>query len=400
MSRSLLIAVAVSLAGGMVLGARFAPQDGIITATGLFVLACLALGVAHLVARREAEPGPLRRRLRLVVLIALGIVVGSVTLGALFMFVSVHDAWVTAVAALLSGIVALRAAQLLAAPTVRDVRRVRDGLVAIGEGRDPGPLPVGGSGEVADLARAAALMRERLAEREAEREAAERARRDLVAAVSHDLRTPLSALQLLSDAIADGLGTETERRDDARRMGAHVRALGALVDDLFEIARIEAKDIRWTMEQVRLEALVEETVDALRPAAARGARLSAELPGDLPPLRANPEKLQRVLFNLVQNALRHTPSDGSVVVRAQAAAGGEAVEVEVADTGSGIPAADRERVFETFYRAGAEGAARSDGNAGLGLAISRAIVEAHGGRIWVADAASGTRVRFSIPAAA
>ena len=112
--------------------------------------------------------------------------------------------------------------------------------------------------------------------------------------------------------------------------------------------------------------------------------------------RANPEKIQRVLFNLIQNAIRHTPADGSVVVRAEPAADG--IEVEVADDGDGIAPEERERVFTAFYRGGAE-SARTGAGAGLGLAVSRAIVEAHGGRIWLAETPVGTRVRFSLPAA-
>ena len=104
---------------------------------------------------------------------------------------------------------------------------------------------------------------------------------------------------------------------------------------------------------------------------------------------------QRVLFNLIQNAIRHTQADGSVVVRA-AAASGPAIEIEVADSGPGIAADERDRVFEPFFQGG-DRAARSDGGAGLGLAISRAIVEAHGGRIWLADAERGTCVRFRLP---
>jgi signal transduction histidine kinase len=104
-----------------------------------------------------------------------------------------------------------------------------------------------------------------------------------------------------------------------------------------------------------------------------------------------------VLFNLIQNAIRHTPADGSVVVRAEPIA--DRIEIEVADNGDGIAADDREHVFTAFYRAGAD-AARTNGGAGLGLAVSRAIVEAHGGRIWLPDSEHGTRVRFSLPVAA
>ena len=104
------------------------------------------------------------------------------------------------------------------------------------------------------------------------------------------------------------------------------------------------------------------------------------VPADLAVPRANPEKLQRVLFNLIQNAIRHTPADGTVSVYAEPVAAG--VEIEVADTGEGIAAAQRERAFEAFW---------------MGLAVARAIVEAHGGRIWIAEAPRGTRVRFALP---
>ena len=176
-------------------------------------------------------------------------------------------------------------------------------------------------------------------------------------------------------------------------MRTHVAALSGLIDDLFELSRIEAGEISWTMRQVELRELIDDTVAAMRaPAEARGRR------GSPPSCRrarllaeADAEKVQRVLFNLIQNAIRHTPADGSVTVRARPPGGG--VEVEVADDGEGIPAGDGERVFEPFYRGDAS---RGEDGAGLGLAISRAIVEAHGGRIWLEDAAPGTRVRFTL----
>jgi len=117
------------------------------------------------------------------------------------------------------------------------------------------------------------------------------------------------------------------------------------------------------------------------------------VPAGLGPAEAHPEQLRRVLLNLIQNAIRHTPADGSVTVSAEAADG--RLEVEVADTGDGIAAPERDRVFEPFFRGGTE-AARTRSGAGLGLAIARAIVEAHGGRIWLADSPGGTRVRFSL----
>ena len=122
--------------------------------------------------------------------------------------------------------------------------------------------------------------------------------------------------------------------------------------------------------------------------------MRAELETPVAPVEANPDKVQRVLFNLIQNAIRHTPPDGSVTVRAVDAQG--AVEVEVADTGTGIPADVGDRVFEPFFRTDAS---RTDGGAGLGLAIARAIVEAHGGRMWLEHPPTGAAVRFRLPGA-
>jgi signal transduction histidine kinase len=241
----------------------------------------------------------------------------------------------------------------------------------------------------------AAALAVRLAMEERARHEVEEARRALVAAASHDLRTPLASLRLLVDAIEDGVATGETRDRYLAEIRTHVRVLSDLIDDLFELSRIEAGDISWSLRQVELGELIGETVAAMRaPAEQRGVRLAAELPTAGVRAEADAEKLQRVLFNLIQNAIRHTPADGSVTVRARPH-GGE-VEVEVADDGEGIPAGAGEQVFEAFYRGDAS---RGEDGAGLGLAISRAIVEAHGGRIWLEDAMPGTRVRFTLPAA-
>ncbi len=234
-------------------------------------------------------------------------------------------------------------------------------------------------------------MRQAMEERM--RRQVEEARRNLVAAASHDLRTPLASLRLLVEAIDDGVAGEDRDRYLAE-VRTHVAVLSDLIDDLFELSRIEAGDIAWTMRQVELGDLIGDTVAAFRIAAEeRGVRLAAELPDGRVVAAADAEKVQRVLFNLIQNAIRHTPADGSVTVRAKG--GPDGVEVEVADSGEGIPVGEGERVFEAFYRG--DGSRGEDG-AGLGLAISRAIVEAHGGRIWLEDGDPGTRVRFTLPA--
>ena len=246
----------------------------------------------------------------------------------------------------------------------------------------------------AGIALAGALAARLAMEERAGREV-EAARRQLVAAASHDLRTPLASLRLLIEAIDDEVATGETRDRYLGEIRTHVGVLSDLIDDLFELSRIEAGDISWTMRQVELGELIDDTVAAMQaPAAERGVRISAELPTGELIAQANAEKVQRVLFNLIQNAIRHTPADGSVTVRARPA--GKGVEVEVDDSGEGIPAADGERVFEAFYRGDAS---RGEDGAGLGLAISKAIVEAHGGRIWLEPGAPGTRVRFTLHSA-
>jgi signal transduction histidine kinase len=180
-------------------------------------------------------------------------------------------------------------------------------------------------------------------------------------------------------------------------MSVHIGSLSGLIDDLFELSRIEAGDIEWSMEQVRLDELVAETVDALSAqAATERVVVSCRVSEGLAPARANPEKLQRMLFNLIQNAIRHTPPDGSVTVLARER--GRTLELEVADQGDGLSREDRVRAFDPFYRGGA-GAARSGPGSGLGLTICRAIVDAHGGKIWFADSSVGTRVMVTLPRA-
>jgi signal transduction histidine kinase len=241
----------------------------------------------------------------------------------------------------------------------------------------------------------AAALAVRLAMEERSRAEIEEARRQLVAAASHDLRTPLASLRLLVESIDDGVATGETRDRYLKEIRTHVAVLSDLIDDLFELSRIEAGDISWTMRQVELRDLIDDTVAAMRaPADERGVTIAAELPAGELVASANAEKVQRVLFNLIQNAIRHTPADGSVTVRARAV--GSGVEVEVADDGEGVPAGDDERVFEAFYRGDA---ARGEDGAGLGLAISRAIVEAHGGRIWLENGFPGTRVHFTLKSA-
>jgi len=377
---ALVLAGLTGAAAGAVYGGQAAWQT-------FLVLAPVGLAttlLTGLLAARRRLLGGLRVQFAAAAAVAIGALLAATAVFVVRMFVSDHDAFFTAILAVYAGALGWWASAMLARGVLRDVESLRAGLQAVGDGARDVAFETRGRDELADLAASARAMEAQLA-------AEERARRELVAAVSHDLRTPVTNLRLLTDAIEDGVMPAAE----LTRLGVHVRQLAALIDDLFELSRLEAREIRWTVESVDLGELVSETVEAMRPQAqASAVDVRAELDADVGPARANPEQLQRVLFNLIQNAVRHTPADGSIVVRAEPA--GDEVEIEVADNGTGIPAADRERVFQAFVRGDD---ARTSEGAGLGLAIARAIVEAHGGRIWLEDAPVGTRVRFSVPAA-
>ena len=352
------------------------------------------LVLERLMAHRRALGG-IARQLRIGGVIVVGQLLLAALLFVVFMTASPQDALFTAVLALYAGILGVWGARAIAQRFLADVNELRRGLSAVGDGAREVKIVTQANDDLAVLARDVERIAGRLDEQEQIKAKLEGARRDLTAAMSHDLRTPITSLQLLSEALDDDLVDDVIRREYVSRIGTLSRTLGALIDDLFEFSRLEAGDIRWTIEHVPLEDLLLETVDAMRPQAeARSVSMSAELAEGLSAARANPEQIQRVLFNLIQNAIRHTPADGSITVRARSAP--DTVEIEVADTGEGIAALDRHRVFEAFVQ-GTDRAARSDGGAGLGLAISRAIVEAHGGRIWLEDAAVGTCVRFSLP---
>ncbi|HEY3944386.1 MAG TPA: HAMP domain-containing sensor histidine kinase [Solirubrobacteraceae bacterium] len=346
--------------------------------------------LAHVIANQPRLLGGMRGRLGALAILVAALLAAAVALFASLMFVSPHDAFFMALAAGYAGLIGLGAAWLVARRALSDLEVVRTALADVGEGARNVQVKVLGHDELAALAGDVEKMAARI-------DAEERTRRRLVASVSHDLRTPITNLKLITDGLEDGIFEPERSRELMRSISSQVSALGGLIDDLFELSRLEAGDIRWSVEQVHLDELVRETLETMRPQA-DDSRISmrSELARELKPARGNPEQLQRVLFNLIQNAIRHTPADGSVVVRAWPAKD-LAVEVEVADTGDGIDPATRRRLFEPFVQ-GPSRVEGQTGSAGLGLAIARAIVEAHGGHIWVAHAGPGTQIRFSLPA--
>jgi signal transduction histidine kinase len=225
-----------------------------------------------------------------------------------------------------------------------------------------------------------------------------------VTAVSHDLRTPLATTRAMVEALVDGVVTdEADVQRYLRLIGREVQHLSSLIDDLFELSQIESGAFQVRRLPLDLGELIRQVVAAHQaPASGRGVALTEKVDTQLAAARleADPARLQRVLRNLLDNALRHTPPGGAVHVEAHLT--DTSVEVCVDDTGPGIAAEEREKVFERFYRAEPSRHRDVEGlpeaGAGLGLAIARALVEAHQGRIWAeASPLGGASLRFTLP---
>ncbi len=382
-------ALGISSAITVIAAVGYGKDAAVVTFALLGPLAVATVLAAAWWGMHRSRAGGLRRQFAMIAVVVVVQFVLAVGLFAQLMFVSQHDAFFMLLVVVYALAMAAWSARVVGRRAMEDLNAVRSTLDAVGDGRRDVRTGVTGRDELSRLATEVDAMVDRL-------DMEEQARSQLIAAVSHDLRTPITSLRLLAEAIDDDIVDPAMRRDYAARMSTHVRALSALIDDLFELTRLQSGDLQWTMERVRLDELVHETVEAMRPAAGTiTVHADVGAGGEPTTATANPEKLQRVLFNLIQNAIRHTPPDGTITVRTTRVDG--TVQIEVADTGSGIPVADRERVFEPFYRGDR---ARTDAGAGLGLAICNAIVAAHGGRIWLAESEVGTAVRFAVPVAA
>ncbi len=317
-------------------------------------------------------------------LLAVGLPLAAVILGGLVMFHMHDDVMILAVAAASSS-TALAAALLVGGGIGRRVRGLEAAAEKLSSGELKARALTDAPRELAHLGEAFNTMADNI-------EALFDARRQLVAWASHDLRTPVASIQAMLEATEDGLASIDEYLPALRQQ---TQTLGLLIDDLFELARIDAGALRVELSEAQLSPLVSHCVRGLEAEArARQVRLESQLDEPLPDVRCAPDHVQRVLLNLVTNALRHTPSDGSVLVRARRYA--TELEVSVEDTGVGLSPEAQERMFERFWRGDAS-RARSSGGSGLGLAIARGFVEAQGGRIWAENRPEGgARFAFTL----
>jgi signal transduction histidine kinase len=329
---------------------------------------------------------------------AIATVAASIVMTTNAMFLSGHDSVVVLLVILLSVPAGAGVAVVLGRSLRSAARNLADAAEAVGDtAYDAVPAPV--TTELGAVAAALDDAHRRLAEAQNRADMLEQGRRELIAWMSHDLRTPLAGMRAMAESLEDGLVA-----DDAtvtryhRQLRIEVDRLAGMVSDLFELSRVQGS-LELQLERVGAHDLIDEAVASADPVArAKGVRLVASTGGTLP-VSVDSTEFGRVLRNLLVNAIRHTPEEGTISVSAEPA--GQHVSVTVTDTCGGIPDEEIDRVFDPAFRGGDTARTTSPTQrAGLGLAIARGIVEAHRGAISVTNAGAGCRFEVRLPLAA
>lgn len=342
-----------------------------------------------------------RRSLRvltsMIAVVAVAAVLAGVLGTARAMFLSSHDFGVVVLVAGVAGIVSVLFAVAVGAALSSRSRSLREAVRRLGQGEG---LVASETGPAELAAVSAELTRtsERLRASRLRETRLEESRRELVAWVSHDLRTPLAGLRAMAEALEDGLAEDPARYH--RQMRFEVDRMVGMVDDLFALSGIHAGSLRLDLQPVALSDLVSEALAGADPVArAHGIHLGGSVEPGLE-LRADPGELSRVMSNLVMNAIRHTPVDGSVRIDGRSVSDG--VEISVLDGCGGLNDEEIRRVFDVGWQGSAARSPEPMGpgarrGAGLGLAIVRGIVEAHAGRVAVRNEDGGCRFRIVLP---
>jgi len=321
----------------------------------------------------------------------------NVWFSAQMMFASEHDLLLAIVLLVFAGGMAMVLGYFLSITITERIGQLKTAAEQLAQGDLKTRVPVHGRDEVASLAAAFNQMAEQLQTADKKQRELENMRRDLIAWVSHDLQTPLTSMRAILEALSDGMvdDPETVKRylQTAQR---DVRSLSSLIDDLFQMAQLDAGGLPLHAAQASLGDLLSDTLESFTQLARQqGITLGGNVEADVDPVFMDTQAIGRVLNNLIGNALRHTPPHGQVSVGVRRT--GSGVEVSVSNTGEEIRAEDLPYIFDRFYR-GDKSRSRTTGGAGLGLAISRSIVRAHGGEIWVeSGAGKETRFTFRIP---
>jgi signal transduction histidine kinase len=372
-----------------------------LTLLAVFLLASggLTIGLG-VVAQRYGLPVWVRTLRGKMMMIALGTAVlalANLAFVASLMFLSAHDlALLSALLGFSLGL-AIFVAHTFSQTASRSLLEVVVAAKRLSDGDLEARARVVSRDEVGELATAFNGMAERLQASFARQRELEQTRREVVTAVSHDLRSPLASIRAMIESINDQVVSDPETIGRyLKTTQVEIEYMTRLVNDLFELSQMDAGVLQLHTEEASLREVIAKTVEAMAPQAEAGRlKLREVIEGDLSPVPIDEPRILRVLTNLVQNAIRHTPPDGTVSIRAFDA--GDAIQVEVTDTGEGITAAELPRLFQRSYRQ-EPSRTRKSGGAGLGLSIARGFVEAHGGRIWAESVrGAGSTFAFTIP---
>ena len=323
----------------------------------------------------------------------------NVWFSAQLMFASQHDLLLAIVLLLFAGGIAMILGYFLSTTVTMRINLLKDAAQKLAEGELQTRVPVSGRDEVSELAATFNQMAEQLQTADQKQRELEHLRNDLIAWVGHDLQTPLASMRAILEALSDGV---VEDPDMVKRYlltaQRDVMSLSALIDDLFQMSQLDAGGFPLNRANVSLSDLVSDTLESFSQLALQHEiKLEGQVAPNVDPVFMDTQAIGRVFNNLISNALRHTPRGGEIKVEARRI--GSGVEVTVSDTGEGIPAQDIPHIFERFYRGDvARSRNRGTSGAGLGLAIARGIVQAHGGDIQVeSNVGQGTRFIFHIP---
>ncbi|GAA1507148.1 signal transduction histidine kinase [Agromyces terreus] len=353
-----------------------------------------AIGFALLLTLRRTS---LVWQVLVLVVVAVTSVVASMVGVANEMYLSEHDLTVAVAVSAISGVVSLLFVAVLGWLVARHSRTLSLAARRIGEGERLESAGTYANRELNALAEELVATSAKLAEAHEREQRVETSRRELVAWISHDLRTPLAGLRAMAEALEDGMAPDPERY--LRQMRQQVDRLSGMVDDLFELSKIDSGTLALSLKEVSLSDVVSDTVADLRPASqGRDIRIEAPLAQNLV-VMADPRELSRAIGNLLMNAIQHTPAGSSITVAVDLV--DDHAMVSVIDTGGGIAEPDLERVFDPAWRGSAArtpplDGARSSG-AGLGLAIVRGIMHAHDGEVSVSNVPGGCRFDLLLP---
>jgi signal transduction histidine kinase len=315
-----------------------------------------------------------------------------VWLTAQLMFADAHDLLLATILLIYASGIAITFGIFFAVTFTKRLRMLEEAANHYAEGDFEYQVQVTGTDEIARLADSFNGMALKLGQAESKKKELERLRRDLVAWTSHDLQTPLASVQAIIEALADGMieDPEMEQRYLVTAQ-KDIRSLSLLIDDLFQLAQIDAGGLQLACEWSSISDLVSDTIESFQELAEKqGVQVRGLADKDVDPVYMDTLKIGRVLNNLLSNALRYTPEGGEVEVYVRRES--RQIYVEVVDNGMGIEESDLPHLFERFYR-GDKSRSRMSGGSGLGLAISKGIIEAHGGKIGV-ESLRGMHTKF------